>query len=51
MVYIVLGHLDYEGSDLIGVFATMEGALAAQAKERRLGGWDDITIEEHVPQP
>jgi len=54
MVYVVLGHLDYEGAhfvgDILGVFATMENALACQAKERRIGGWNYVTIEKHVPQ-
>ncbi len=50
MVYVVLGHWNYEGAELLGVYATREAALARQAEEIRLLGHDDVTIEEHVPQ-
>jgi hypothetical protein len=51
MVYVVIGHFNYQGVELIGVFATMKGARACQAKERGGGLYDDVTIKEYVPQP
>ena len=47
-VYIVMGSWEYEGSDLIEVYASRAAAEARQAEEIALKGYDEVTIEERV---
>jgi hypothetical protein len=49
-VYIVMGSWEYEGSDLIEVYANRANAEARQVAEIARGGYDEVIIEERVPR-
>ena len=49
-VFALIGYLDYEGSDLIGIYASREAAEAAIPAIPAWNKFDQIKIVEHFIQ-
>ncbi len=43
-VYVVIGHWDHEGDDILGIFSTRE--KAEHCKDNPKSNYDDISIQE-----
>ena len=50
-VFVLMGEIDYEGSDLLGVYASEEEAIAARniyTRDRSLDPFDGYYIQRQV---
>lgn len=46
IVYVLLGGIDYEGTFLIGVYKTKEGAEKEQSEQEKRFYYESFSIEE-----
>ncbi len=45
-VWVVMGHLQWEGSELVDIYLNEDAARVGRSVEDKMGHYDSVTVEE-----